>query len=270
MVSPVSLKYRPPSVSTPSTSKKATRTPWARSSSSGSICRAGEERSAGTAPSSDHLRPHQGRQCAPRPPARPLSTTSTLVMAWASIISAASTPARRGNAARVGVHDLGGGGGRRSAPSMRRRRSPSVKMPSTPCSSTMAERQALGAHLGAWVAERGGATAAPRCRQRITSLTWVSSLRGTAGCERKVFEAAVGRPEGHAASASPMAIWSRGARGGSVVRASFALHAAVSTPDVGHRPRAGDDVDSSAVAQRRGAAGARVHAWAAGRAQDSP
>src|SRR3954469_5397511 len=52
-VSSLSEMYGPPSVSTPSTSKKATRTPCAASSSSG-----GKD-SAGIGPGSEHLRTHQ-------------------------------------------------------------------------------------------------------------------------------------------------------------------------------------------------------------------
>src|SRR5690349_12120057 len=52
-VSPCSEMYRPPSVSTPSMSKKATRTPWAASSSPGGNV------STGVDTGSDHLGAHQ-------------------------------------------------------------------------------------------------------------------------------------------------------------------------------------------------------------------
>src|SRR3989344_1866907 len=145
----------------------------------------------------------------------PASTTSTLVMACASIFSAASAPRPSGA--------MRGGGGcmpgpavavRRSAPaSMRRRRSPSVKIPSTwPAASTTAEAPrplALISRMRS-LKEASGATRGTSLPVRMTSLTWVSSLRPSAppGCERAKSSWRKPRASSRAtASASPMASW---------------------------------------------------------------
>ncbi len=103
---------------------------------------------------------------------------------------------------------------RKSAPaSMRRRRSPSVKMPSTwSFASTMAEAPrplALISRIRS-LNDASGATWGTWLPLRMTSLTWVSSLRPSEppGCERAKSSGRKPRASSKAtARASPMASW---------------------------------------------------------------
>ncbi len=141
------------------------------------------------------------------------STTRTQVMPRNSISSTASTASASGRTVRGAVCITSRAvSGRRSPPfSIRRRKSPSVKMPSSaPLPSTTADAPSPLALISRIRALRAtsGATCGKSAPLRITSLTWVSSLRPSAppGCERAKSSALKPRASSSAtASASPKA-----------------------------------------------------------------